>query len=56
MAGCSNNSSIIQYRIVNGGHHWPGANAEFDYWNGGNLNMDINANVEIWNFFRKNQK
>jgi polyhydroxybutyrate depolymerase len=49
---CSNNSSIIHYKIINGGHQWPGANGAFDWWNGGNLNKDINANVEIWNFFQ----
>jgi polyhydroxybutyrate depolymerase len=49
---CSDSSSIIHYKIINGGHHWPGANPAFDVWNGGNLNQDINANVEIWNFFK----
>jgi polyhydroxybutyrate depolymerase len=49
---CSSNSSNIRYRIINGGHQWPGANIAFHTWNGGNLNMDINANVEMWNFFK----
>jgi len=49
---CSNNSDIIHYKIINGGHQWPGANASFVYWGGGVLNNDINANVEIWNFFK----
>jgi polyhydroxybutyrate depolymerase len=31
------------YKIVNGGHDWPG-------WSG---NMDINASREVWNFFKK---
>ena len=49
---CSNNSDIIHYKIINGGHQWPGANASFVYWGGGVLNNDINANVEIWNFVK----
>ncbi|MHA2055656.1 MAG: PHB depolymerase family esterase, partial [Candidatus Hodarchaeales archaeon] len=49
---CSDNSSIIHYKIINGGHHWPGANAAAVFWSGGNLNKDINANVEIWKFFK----
>ena len=47
---CSNNSSIIHYKIINGGHSWPGANDAF--WSSGNLNNDISANVEMWNFFQ----
>ncbi len=46
---CDNNSSIIHYKIINGGHSWPGANDAF--WSSGNLNNDISANVEMWNFF-----
>jgi polyhydroxybutyrate depolymerase len=49
---CSDSISIIRYKIINGGHHWPGGNAAFHTWNGGNLNKDINANVEMWNFFK----
>ena len=42
---CSNNSSIIHYKVINGGHTWPG---------GAQLaaNRDINANKEMWNFFQ----
>ncbi|MCH7733494.1 MAG: T9SS type A sorting domain-containing protein [Candidatus Marinimicrobia bacterium] len=49
---CSENSSFIFYKIQGGGHHWP--DAAFN-WGGGNLNRDINANVEIWNFFQNYQ-
>jgi polyhydroxybutyrate depolymerase len=49
---CANNISIIQYKIIDGGHHWPGGNVSLDFWGGGNLNKDIDANVEIWNFFK----
>lgn len=49
---CSENSSFIFYKIQGGGHHWP--DAAFN-WGAGNLNRDINANVEIWNFFQNYQ-
>ncbi|UCH14594.1 MAG: T9SS type A sorting domain-containing protein [Bacteroidales bacterium] len=46
---CSGEGRLIFYKILHGGHHWPGAAF---HWGGGNLNMDINANVEILNFFK----
>jgi hypothetical protein len=49
---CTNDRSIIHYKIINGGHQWPGANGAVVFWPSGNLNNDINANVEIWNFFQ----
>ena len=47
---CSDNSNVVYYKVINGGHTWPGAgrlNLAF-----GNTNQDINASVEIWNFFK----
>jgi len=45
------NSIIIFFKIINGGHTWPGgaydAPPQF-----GNTNRDINTNEEIWNFFK----
>ncbi len=42
-------SKVILYKVVGGGHSWPGA----AFNNGiGNTNRDINAGVEIWNFFK----
>jgi len=35
------------YKIIQGGHSWPGSP------NDPNANRDINANQEIWNFFEK---
>ena len=49
---CSDEGSFIFYKIHNGGHHWPDAAYN---WGGGNLNRDINANEEIWNFFKNYQ-
>jgi type IX secretion system substrate protein len=41
---CSGNSSIIHFKVIDGGHSWPGGTA-------GGENQDINASVEILNFF-----
>ena len=40
--GEGNNGSVVEhFKVINGGHDWPGA------WG----NQDINASVEIWRFF-----
>ena len=47
---CAESSCFLFYKVINGGHSWPGSSFT---WNGeGNKNRDINANVEIWNFFK----
>lgn len=46
----SNESNVILYIVHNGGHSWPSA-ASDPPWAGKRTN-DINANVEIWNFFK----
>ena len=48
---CSDSSRIIHYKIIDGGHSWP--SSTFSYGAEGNKNMDINANVEMWNFFKE---
>lgn len=46
------NSRVIFYKINNGGHTWPGtADSPAMSW-AGKTARDINANVEIWNFFK----
>jgi len=47
---CEENSSLIFYKVIDGGHSWPGATD--NYWWSNPTNQDINANVEIWNFFK----
>jgi polyhydroxybutyrate depolymerase len=47
---CSGSSRMVFYKVNNGGHSWPGATVNSFY--SGNLNMDINAGVEIWNFVK----
>ncbi len=48
---CSGEGRLIFYKILNGGHSWPGST--FSFTLEGNKNMDINANVEILNFFKQ---
>jgi polyhydroxybutyrate depolymerase len=38
-----NGNEVLFYKVVNGGHDWPG-------WSG---NRDINASMEVWKFFKK---
>jgi len=47
---CGDNTETLFYRVNNGGHAWPGTGPS----NWGNTNRDINASVEIWNFFKRN--
>ena len=48
-APCSSNTQVQLLKIINGGHTWPGA-----VFSGiGNTNQDIDASVEIWNFFKQ---
>lgn len=43
---CSAGSTVELYRVVDGGHRWPGIEAP-------NANKDILAEQEIWNFFKR---
>jgi polyhydroxybutyrate depolymerase len=52
------NSSVVLYKIIGGGHTWPGSTIQL-----AGTNMDFSASEEIWNFFKaeeytsiKNQK
>ena len=50
---CSNEGCFIFYKILGGGHSWPSsADIGSPSWEG-NKNMDINASVEILNFFKE---
>lgn len=48
-SNCSDESNVIFYKVINGGHSWPGAAADYSW--AGNKTNDINAGVEILNFF-----
>ncbi len=47
---CTDNSNIIYYKVIDGGHSWPGATIDPDWAR--HRNLDIDANTEIWNFFK----
>lgn len=49
---CDDSTEVLLYKILNGGHTWPGT---FPFPSLGNTNQDIKAGVEIWNFFQKHQ-
>lgn len=48
---CSGDTSVILYRIENGGHTWPGGVQYLFNSLIGNTSGDINACDEIWKFF-----
>jgi polyhydroxybutyrate depolymerase len=45
---CEGGSSVELYKVINGGHTWPGKT-------GANTNRDIIADQEIWRFFLKHK-
>lgn len=51
--GCNGQDEVINFKIIDGGHTWPGADVTIV--TGllvGRTNQDINAGVETWNFFK----
>ena len=47
-SGGQNNASVEFYKIIDGGHTWPGAPVTI-----GTTNQDFDASTEIWRFFRQ---
>ncbi len=52
--GKTNKADVILYKIINGGHTWPGSPRWAKLISGklGHTNQTINASREIWNFFK----
>lgn len=48
---CDCNADVKFYKLINGGHTWPGVYVASQAAVLGNTNRDINASVELWNFF-----
>lgn len=46
---CNAGVEVLLYKVVGGGHQWPGTNAILGGL--GAINRDINASGEIWKFF-----
>jgi len=47
---CCDNCDIVYYKVIDGGHTWPGAGPPG--YAAGSTNQDFKASVEIWNFFK----
>lgn len=45
---CDSNKQVVHYRVIDGGHTWPGAPLAI-----GVTNQDFNASGVIWNFFNQ---
>ena len=52
-SNCSNNVNSFYYKVINGGHTWPGAGPTG--FSAGNTNQDFIASETIWNFFKSIQ-
>ena len=51
----SDSGDVIFYKVLNGGHSWPGGDTsklQLTWGDIGTTNFDINASQEIWNFFK----
>ena len=48
---CANGVRILLCKITGGGHTWPGGSVDVPAF--GNTNRDIDANTEMWNFFKQ---
>ena len=46
---CNGNTAVNLYKVIGGGHQWPGTTALLGGL--GTINRDINASAEIWRFF-----
>jgi polyhydroxybutyrate depolymerase len=48
---CSTGTEVNLYKVIGGGHQWPGTTSTFGGL--GAINRDISASAEIWNFFQR---
>ena len=48
---CVNDTEVVLYAIIGGGHNWPGAPDIIPPKIAGRVNMDIHASDVIWSFF-----
>ncbi len=52
---CRDNTEVMLFGIIGGGHNWPGVTGIIPESIAGQVNMDIHASDVIWSFF-KNKK
>ena len=50
--GCEKNNEVVLYKIIGGGHSWPGGKHKLPAWVIGKTSKDINGCEEIWAFFK----
>lgn len=50
-SNCDCDADVVFYKLINGGHTWPGVFVASQAAVLGNTNRDINASQELWNFF-----
>ncbi len=51
---CNNATEVLHYKIVSGGHTWPGmATVQYPEFIVGKTNKDVHASQEIWRFFSR---
>ena len=52
--GCLDNSQVKLYKIIGGGHAWPGGSQMVQLWGlNGKISQDIDASQTIWSFFQE---
>ncbi|MBM9500011.1 prolyl oligopeptidase family serine peptidase [Leptospira sp. 201903071] len=49
---CKGNTSVRLYKIVDGGHNWPGVNRKVPFIKMGNPTYELDPAEEIWAFFK----
>ncbi|XDD50550.1 PHB depolymerase family esterase [Leptospira sp. WS92.C1] len=49
---CKEKTSVRLYKIVGGGHNWPGRDRKIPFSSLGNPTSELNAAEEIWQFFK----
>lgn len=47
---------VVSWSLENGGHTWPGSNANLPEWMMGEVNRDVEASVMIWDFFSRHPR
>ena len=56
-SGCLENSNVILYTIIGGGHSWPSGSQMVQLWGlNGNISQDIDASRVIWDFFEQQRR
>jgi polyhydroxybutyrate depolymerase len=51
VTGCQENSAVVLYAIIGGGHNWPGIAGAIPDQVAGRVNLDIHATDVMWAFF-----